>query len=374
MNLIHFIFEKLNLFLSKVYQLKLSLAFFSLCLISIFLLASDTSFFSFGFSRGEKPVSTLSSSKLLSSKSCKSCHNETHYDWEHSRHKVSWTNPIFQDGFSVEKIITCIDCHSPLKEQVSSILKNENTTNPLVQEGVNCATCHLRENSILSNNPLLFSNPNHKIPHKLTYSRELGSSEFCAGCHEFQFHKVQNGKLVLLEEKMQTTYSEWKEFISKTESQETCQSCHMPDRKHSFQGAHDQNRVKQSVGLKLSRTKDQVQFQIFSIGIGHNFPTGDLFRNITLEVKEEGSNHFNTIYVIGREFELYKNPKTNEVEKRKSLDSSLKPNEIVNILFTSSKNFEYRLIYHYTSKHDEERKKLPENESKFEILSGHSKS
>ncbi len=336
-----------------------------LILLSVFLFYFEPVIKS-EFTKGRTSLDTKSNRQDLNSKTCKSCHANEHEDWSLSRHKVSWTNPIFGEGFAVEKLITCIHCHAPLKEQAKQIYPNLNEikiyTDSLVDEGVNCAVCHLRENKILTSKKDLDNSA-----HEFIYKPEISKSEFCANCHEFEFHFMRKNKLVYMKEKMQSTYSEWLNYKTKSTNPKTCQGCHMPEGKHIFPGAHSRQNLKDSISLNIENLNLGYKFILKTKEVGHDFPTGDLFRNITLEVKE--GNEFKIIHTMGRSFKLIKT-KDNFHDKVLDKNTSLKPFEDREVFYKSKNPIQYRLVYHYASEKDETRKKIKHEDLFFTIHFG----
>lgn len=318
-------------------------------ILSLFLLFADP-IPDLGFSKGVSPLNLKSDPEYSSSQSCGSCHLKEHDEWEESRHSLAYTNPIFQDGLSAENKNECKNCHGPIESNRS--------------EGVNCSTCHLRENKILT-----ASNGLDSSVHTFEKTNILSSSEFCANCHQFNFHKVKNGVSILTEDPMQNTYEEWRRYSQRTPNALSCQGCHMPKGAHVFKGAHDIKYLKSSIQLKVVRIKDGIFFSISTKDIGHNFPTGDLFRHATLEVKQSGSD-FKVIDRIGRTFRTRWDEKNQETIKFVESDSSIKLGEIRKLKFKSALPIQYRLLYHYTSEKDEERGNVPLNLTIRQIASG----
>lgn len=83
-----------------------------------------------------------------------------------------------------------------------------------------------------------------------------------------------NGKL------LENTYNEWKEGPYAREGK-SCQSCHMPERRHQWRGIHDPEMVKQGVSVRLALDKERYQvgeqlraeITLINTGVGHDFPT-----------------------------------------------------------------------------------------------------
>ena len=69
-----------------------------------------------------------------------------------------------------------------------------------------------------------------------TVSKAFEDSRFCAHCHQFPDDGPRiAGKL------QEDTYQQWlaSDYARQDAGKQTCQSCHMPDRKHLWRGIHD---------------------------------------------------------------------------------------------------------------------------------------
>ncbi|MDX1959690.1 MAG: cytochrome c3 family protein [Leptospiraceae bacterium] len=332
--------------MSRFWFLLILLISFIVCLLSA---DESIAIFNFGFSKGISQLDTHSN--LLDAKSieCKSCHKEIYLDWNRSRHRSSWTNTVFQEGYRNETQSICKNCHSPIQE--------------LSKEGINCAVCHIRENKIITANNLKANSH-----HEFIYSSQISKSEFCASCHEFNFHYIEQGQTEFSNEPMQRTYSEWKEFVDDTKSNETCQSCHMKNKSHDFAGAHDSNQLTNSIQIQVNYKDGNYLFQIQSLGVGHELPTGDLFRNITLEIKKDSEDEFKSIYKFGRTFKSIYNQTKNRMEKVLDVNTNLKPKKIQSISLKYNGNIRYRLVYHYASEQDELRGNLSNRDLYYNIV------
>ena len=71
---------------------------------------------------------------------------------------------------------------------------------------------------------------------------------------------------------MQNTYVEWKASPQAAQGL-TCQTCHMPDRRHLWRGIHDPEMVASGLTPRLSVDTERVRFEITNTGVGHAFPT-----------------------------------------------------------------------------------------------------
>lgn len=120
-----------------------------------------------------------------------------------------------------------------------------------------------------------------------------------------------------------------------------------------------------AVQVKRTVVEGQWWFEMQSVGVGHSFPTGDLFRNLTLEVDRDG---WTVVHRIGREFSVTVDPETGEMGKRLVRDTSLKPGVPQRIQTPPGERWQVR--FHYGSEFDEKRATLQEDELYVVIAQG----
>ncbi|MEM9190111.1 MAG: hypothetical protein AAGF12_13085 [Myxococcota bacterium] len=212
-------------------------------------------------------------------RNCARCHAEIAAEWEDSLHHHSFSNPVFHAEYARNELNFCRECHAP--RFVSSPAGGE--------QGVDCATCHLREGRILGRfGRGEASHPIERVP-------ELGTSAFCAPCHQFDFPSAAHAPDLSYhpDRPLQNTLREWQRSPS-ARAGDTCQSCHMPRRigrdgtyrAHDFRGrelAPDALSVRVLARRENGRTS--VRVRIVPEHLGHAAPTGDMFRQIRLELR-----------------------------------------------------------------------------------------
>jgi hypothetical protein len=302
------------------------------------------------FSRGLFSIDAGTSSKgKLSADNCRSCHSTVYQDWESSRHAAAWTNPVFQEGFTEDRHDRCIFCHAPLTEQFDEIKGKSGAR--IVHEGINCAACHVRDGKIFS--PEGATNPAHPVEN----NNEMADARFCAGCHQFNFAKKLHGGIVTQSLAAQNTYREWLSYRSKG-GVGSCQTCHMPGGRHLFRGAHDENYLKQAIQVRVTKAADRYAFFVKAEGTGHNFPTGDVFRYLTLEVLAPGETSFRTVARFGRRFTTVRDEATGNTIQKLVEDTSLAPLEERRIDVRSAGPLRYRVRYSYISESGQRRTRL----------------
>ncbi len=266
---------------------------------------------------GKTLCARIQNSKFMSSKSCVKCHAKEYKAWKHSRHMVSFDNDLFQRGFKQDRNSRCLTCHIPMPEQREAFFSGE-LKNSLLREGVNCQGCHAKS---LNNTHL------------------LKESFFCARCHQFSF-KSSN-------EFAQKTFNEWQEY-KEAGGLKTCQNCHMPDGLHSFRGPHSVRESHTSLKISLVRKQDEIWALSLSNKLaGHHVPTGDVYRHISIEVKDRGAREFQVIALIGRNPIWRQSTKGPRLEFKN--DNALKVGE-VRTYSLSQQAEAVRVVYHFEAK------------------------
>jgi len=288
----------------------------------------------------------------LSSNHCKTCHKEIFANWKKSMHSRSWKDPLFVEAFKIEPRTWCVNCHAPLliqKKEFESKKSNypgEQTTGNLLDEGINCASCHVRDGKVLG------GKNSFSPAHEVVRSDYLLSSDFCSDCHQFNFPRFKNKEIHYSKEPMQNTYTEWK----RSGSERSCQNCHYDN--HIVIGPHDKDWMRKLFfGFDYEITKGSllsVSFNVEDIR-AHNMPTGDLFHSLAFEVSSDlGFRKLNFQKKWGRFYKL------GEIGPQTFWNRSLKKNtgirfdeEKIHITCDISPNVPIyaRLVYYY---HDKE--------------------
>lgn len=218
--------------------------------------------------------------------SCGGCHVSQYEDWRRSQHSRAMgpgvsgqlVTMVAADPSSADD---CTRCHAPLAEQTESLVApvrpGAAADARLHEHGLTCAGCHLRAGKVYGPPRRDGSVPGAAAaadqPHGgWTASRAFEDSGFCAACHQFAKDGLAlNGKL------LENTFDEWQSSSHAREGR-TCQSCHMPGRRHLWRGIHDPDLVRQALTIELSgpdvlRGGIGAVMRIRNTGAGHHFPT-----------------------------------------------------------------------------------------------------
>lgn len=294
----------------------------------------------FGFSGGDRPVVAVAPDQgSLSAAACGACHVEVYADWQSTRHRQAFDNAVFQDGLEREPAPRCIHCHAPLREQRAllgplrgkhiNVAAGRVDDGSLVHEGVSCAVCHVRAGAIVAARAVV---PSETIPmHDVKVDVGLKDPAFCGSCHQFGF---ANNSAAL----MQGTYDEWRAY-SAAGGTETCQSCHMPKGRHLFRGAWDTALLERSLIVE----REGLTLTLRSHQVGHHFPTGDLFRHLSVEAvvaNDDSGGDVVEVAFVGRRFG------GQGTDKHVVTDTALRPGRplVVELPATSRA---WRVRYHY---------------------------
>ncbi len=225
------------------------------------------------FHRGQAAITTgwEGQPEKLSAAYCRTCHEEAHQEWRGGMHSQAWTSPIFQRAYAFERHDWCVHCHAPLRQGDGE--------EPWADEGINCATCHVRDGMILGVSAHVRTGPDD---HHVIAKPYLASAEFCAECHQFNFPRSFDNTVTYSHQPMQNTFAEWKQ--SGTES---CQACHYDG--HQLMGPHNAEWMRaQFSDFHSEFTGDELVDVSFRVAArGHVMPTGDLFRSLVFRLASD---------------------------------------------------------------------------------------
>lgn len=229
---------------------------------------------------------------------CLGCHETSHAEWSRGQHAHAWTDPVFQEAFDHEPRQWCVNCHAPLESQEAA-WRAEGARAPELQEGINCAACHVRQGEIIS---IRVGNCDAGV---VRARESFGSAEFCAGCHQFNFPTATN-PLRYSDEPMQNTFAEWQAAGSKNE----CHQCHYAG--HELVGGKNTDRMPNAF-YDFSAERDEgatIRLAFRIADRGHILPTGDLYRSIALEAAYDPG--FQRVYYRRRWARYYQAGRRNE--------------------------------------------------------------
>lgn len=238
--------------------------------------------------QGAPPASYSALEASLSPAACGQCHPAQRDDWQHSLHAramgpgIRW-QLLLMDQAGANR---CLRCHAPLAEQKALLAVEHGwpaaPSQPppayveatLAHEGLVCAACHVRAHR--RHGPLARPDATPTQGDALVHGGAVrtpafGDSRFCAHCHQFPDDGPRTaGKL------HEDTYAQW--LASPHAPERSCQSCHMPDRRHLWRGIHDPQTTRDAIDVQLQVTpldagRYEARAEVRNVGAGHHFPT-----------------------------------------------------------------------------------------------------
>lgn len=241
--------------------------------------------------QGRPPEKFTPLEASLAPADCGTCHADQYRDWQTALHAHAMGPGLMGQLVDMapearDEHQACLRCHAPLAEQADALVDALAATDrpakkysapALHQQGLVCAACHVRAHERFGpprqDGTLPDATQNAALPHGgFTASQAFADSRFCSACHQFQPDEYAlNGKL------LENTYEEWKSSRHAREGR-TCQSCHMPGRRHLWRGIHDRDMVRSGVeflpeGGMMSDGAVQASLTVRNTGTGHHFPT-----------------------------------------------------------------------------------------------------
>ena len=199
--------------------------------------------------------------KVGSAGACATCHSAIAREWAGSSHHRSASNESYTAAVEREPLAFCRGCHAPSGDASYSTSRQTLA----FEGGIGCTTCH---EGMAADHASSLAAP-----------RKASSSvKACVTCHEFSFPTSPA--------LMQKTGAEHRgSAFAKT----GCETCHMlsvgerPHRDHRFDVAP---LVGQALVADVSRASPtRLAFRLAPGEIGHAFPTGDLFRRLSVRVE-----------------------------------------------------------------------------------------
>lgn len=230
---------------------------------------------------------------------CQSCHDDAARGWARSRHHRAFTNPQFVRSFAREPRQFCRDCHAPAVARAEPV--DAKTAESL---GVGCLDCHG-----VDGQDDVRTGPGDEVdaPHGLVRVATFGTDS-CARCHEFDFPESSRRPRGTM---MQRTMSEHR---ASPWASNSCASCHLPataagTHDHGVTGGHDASLLRGALNVTASRDGDDVVLTLEPQGVGHAFPTGDLFRRLEVgaELNVDGVVRARATRYLTRHFEPWRN-------------------------------------------------------------------
>ncbi|HEY4242763.1 MAG TPA: c-type cytochrome [Kofleriaceae bacterium] len=208
--------------------------------------------------QGAPPAALAPAEASLSANQCARCHAKQAREWSATRHAGA-TSPGFRAETEFDAMTgrNCYGCHAPLAEQA--------TDAGLRAEAATCAGCHVRgwtREGPPNLAPSLLRDPLYPLVTDARFER----ADFCAPCHQLPPRTAVAGKPLL------DTYAEWLAGPYQARGIQ-CQSCHMPNREHTWLGIHDPGAVRQGLAVRAHASGGLLTVELENVGAGHMLPT-----------------------------------------------------------------------------------------------------
>lgn len=234
-------------------------------------------------SQGTAPTKFSPLEASLQPNSCGTCHVQQYEDWQTTVHSGAYSpglsgQLVTQEDGNHGFVRSCLVCHAPLSEQQAKLpqvdgryLANPDYDPALRNHGLICAACHVRGWNRYGpprRDGSTDASPEGSPHGGVTRNGYFEDSRFCAGCHQFTGSlPAPNGKY------LENTFAEWEASRYPAEGT-SCQSCHMPDRRHLWRGIHDPEMTASGVTIEWIRPAGgQIGLRVTNTGTGHRFPT-----------------------------------------------------------------------------------------------------
>lgn len=235
----------------------------------------------------------------LAPSACGACHPRQFADWQTALHSRAMSPGLLgqlqhMGPAAVGDRQSCLRCHAPLAEQEQRLRRSlaggraQRPDGVSHAQGLSCAGCHVRRRRVFGPPRKDGSAPAsaRNLPHNGWQAADaFEDSLFCAACHQFDADGYAlDGK------PLENTYREWRASRYAREGR-SCQTCHMPDRRHLWRGIHDPQMVRSGLRIEASQAtvaggKVSADVRIANAGAGHAFPTYVTPR-VTVEIGQE---------------------------------------------------------------------------------------
>lgn len=206
------------------------------------------------------PPAAVVARAFASSEECRACHAAEYAQWSTSWHAQGWSDPEVRALSNDFANTDCIDCHAPRPVFETGIGQRVLPRSARRGEGVDCIACHALPARHASGGLVAGTRDVPGAACRPTALRDLGSSAFCAVCHD-----------------QHDTTKQWKatDYAARGIG---CVECHMKGRDHAMAGGHDLDLVRSAVAIRGRRDGARWIVEVENVGAGHHFPTEERSR------------------------------------------------------------------------------------------------
>jgi hypothetical protein len=223
----------------------------------------------------ERPAAAHDVQRL--NRACTSCHVEIAGEWARSEHRRS-ADAVFRAALRREPLRFCESCHAP--EAPTS----HAAAGALGELGVACVTCHDPRDEAARV-------PEAHLPARHPPVARASGVAACKTCHEFEFPGERRER-----ELFQATVTEQD---GSSYAGAGCSGCHMPrvvgrgssHASHGFAASRSPQAQRDAVRVVAERASSTtLRLALTSRGVGHAYPTGDLFRRLAVRAEARSAD------------------------------------------------------------------------------------
>jgi nitrate/TMAO reductase-like tetraheme cytochrome c subunit len=301
---------------------------------------------------------------------CVSCHPAQAEAWARSGHATARTDFVFQAALAEDRPEWCVGCHAPLAWNLTREPLPPGA--PAEERGVTCAACHAVERAVAG------TMASANAPHAVKPGPALKDPLLCAGCHQFGFaiRDPDSERLLRLSrppQQQQDTWQEWNRWRADLSDKRTCRDCHMPQGDHSFGGVRRVEALR--AALHVAVVPGGEALEVWTEGVGHLLPTGDVMRWLSVEVAPDFLFEEPRILMrLGRSLSLSTWAPEPLPHLGVRADTSLAPGARLRVPLpraTPGRPWKaWRLVYHLVSKAQEHEGLIPSTTSRITLHAG----
>ena len=219
---------------------------------------------------------------------CGSCHQQEYQDWRGSMHQRAWLDPLVHREMGGHERAYCRDCHNPTGA---------------ASEGISCVDCHVQDGFLLATG----TSAEAERAHAIQVDPDFGGAATCEGCHQFHFPNSDQVARLRYDpiEWLQDTHGEWRGSQAALRG-EDCAHCHGV---HGLRGLGDPELLREGLEIYARRVgQDAIIVRLTAGHIGHDFPTGDMFRQLEVAAWDSANPEARDVRYLGRTFSAAGSP------------------------------------------------------------------
>ncbi len=185
---------------------------------------------------------------------CGKCHVSIYQEWKQTTHASALRDIQFQSELTKEDSPRwlCLNCHIPVQNQreyfvvgleEGDVLRPVKRPNPMFdaemqQEGITCATCHVRLDKETGKSYIIGPKGSGNAPHPIKQDQQF-LRDLCQRCHNPQGEAITPNLICWFETTREVTEAV-DQIIEKFGGPQDCVTCHMPETERLVADAYPQ--------------------------------------------------------------------------------------------------------------------------------------